>query len=94
MNRLYSDTPPEIEQMQIEIIRRMPSWVKFTIIDDLNETVKAFAISGIKQDHPGATPEQIQRLLAERMLGEELAHKVYGHAGKHLRQAQGDRKTG
>ncbi len=77
---LYSDTHPKAEQMQIEIIRRMPSWKKFAIVDDLNETVRAFAISGIKQSHPNATREQIQRLLAERMLGVELARKVYNHA--------------
>jgi len=80
MTALYSDTHPKVEQMQIEIIRRMPSWKKFAIVDDLNETVKAFAISGIKQDHPDATTEQIQRLPAERMLGSELADKVYSHA--------------
>jgi len=79
MSALYSDTNPKIEQMQIEIIRRMPSWRKFAIVDDLNETVKAFALSGIKRDHPEASEAQIRRLLAERMLGAELADKVYGY---------------
>lgn len=79
MSALYSDTNPKIEQMQIEIIRRMPSWRKFAIVADLNETVKVFALSGIKRDHPEASEAQIRRLLAERMLGAELADKVYGH---------------
>jgi len=76
----FSDTHEKIEQMQIEIIRRMPSWRKFALVDNLNETVKAFAMSGIRQSHPEASAEQVQRLLAERMLGSELAHKVYDHA--------------
>lgn len=76
----YSDTHEKIEQMQIEIIRRMPSWRKFALVDDLNETVKAFAMSGIRQSHPEASADQVQRLLAERMLGSELANKVYSHA--------------
>lgn len=80
MTALYSDTHPEIEQIQIEIIRRMPSWKKFAAVDDLNETVRAFALSGIKQSHPDASEGQIQFLLAERILGSELAHKVYSHA--------------
>lgn len=86
MSVLYSDTHPKIEQMQIELIRRMPPWKKFAIVDDLNETVKTLAISGIKQHHPNATPEQIHRILAELMLGVELAQKVYGeikHSGAH-----------
>lgn len=58
----------------------MPSWKKLAVVDDLNETVKAFAISGLKQRHPDASPAQIRRKLAELILGEELANKVYGHA--------------
>jgi hypothetical protein len=81
MSALYSDTDPKIEQIQIEFIRRMPAWKKFAMVDDLNETVKAFAISGIKQRRPDATPEQVRRLLADLMLGGELARKVYDHAG-------------
>ncbi len=80
MSALSSDTHPKIEQMQIEFIRRMPAWKKFAIIDGLNQTVKTLAVSGIKQRHPSATPEQIQRMLAELMLGVELARKVYDHA--------------
>jgi len=58
----------------------MPPWKKLALVDDLNETVKAFAISGLKQRHPDASSEQIRRMLAELMLGAELADRVYGHA--------------
>ena len=80
MSALYSDTDPKVEQLQIELIRRMPAWRKLELVDDLNETVRVFAISGIKQRHPEATPERIRRMLAELMLGLELASKVYDHA--------------
>lgn len=80
MTALYSDTHPKMEQMQIEIIRRLPLWKKMGIVDGLNETVKTLAISGIKQRHPDASPEQVRRMLAELMLGSELARKVYDRA--------------
>ncbi len=80
MSGLYSDTHPKAEAIQIDIIRRMPSWKKIAMVDDLNETVKAFAVSGIKQRHPDASPAQIRRMLADLMLGSDLADKVYGHA--------------
>jgi hypothetical protein len=80
VSALYSDTDPKIEQMQIELIRRMPPWKKIAIVDGLNETVRNLAITGIKQRHPNATPEQVYRMLAELMLGSELAQEVYGHA--------------
>lgn len=80
MGVLYSDTHPKIERMQIEFIRRMPMWKKLSIVDGLNETVKTLATTGIKQRNPNATPEQVHRMLAELMLGAELARKVYDHA--------------
>jgi hypothetical protein len=80
MSVLSSDTHPKMEALQIEFIRRMPAWKKISVVDGLNETVKTLAASGIKQRHPNATPEQIQRMLAELMLGQELARKVYDHA--------------
>ena len=80
MSILSSDTHPKIERMQIEFIQRMPSWKKFAIVDGLNETVKTLAMSGIKQRNPNATTEQLNRMLAGLILGEELARKVYDHA--------------
>jgi hypothetical protein len=81
MSALHRDTHPKMEALQIQVIRRMPAWKKIAIVNDLNETVKALAVSGIKQRHPSAAPEQIRRMLAGLMLGEELARKVYDHAG-------------
>ncbi len=80
MSALFPDTHPKMEALQIELIRRMPSWKKIAMVDSLNETVKSLALGGIRQRHPEATPEQIRRVLAETMLGAELARKVYDHA--------------
>ncbi len=80
MRTLAADTCPSAEKIQLEIIRRMPPWKKLALVDDLNETVKAFAVSGLKQRYPDASPEQIRRKLANLILGEEVANKVYGDA--------------
>jgi len=69
-----------MEAYQIQLIRRMPAWKKMSVVDDLNATVRTLAISGIVQRHPEATPAQVQRMLAELVLGAELAHKVYDRA--------------
>ena len=81
MSVLSSDTHPKMEQMQIEVIRRMPSWKKIAVMEGLNETVRALAMTGIKQRHPNATPAQVRRMLADLILGAELARKVYGVHG-------------
>jgi|WetSurMetagenome_2_1015567.scaffolds.fasta_scaffold336516_2 hypothetical protein len=80
MSALFPDTDPKMEAIQIEIIRRLPAWKKIAMVDSLNETVKTLAISGLRERHPDATPQQIHRMLAELMLGADLAQKVYGHA--------------
>jgi hypothetical protein len=77
MNLLSADTHPKMEALQIQVIRRMPAWKKISIVNDLNETVKTMAVSGIKQRHPNATPQEVHFMLAEIMLGTELAQKVY-----------------
>ena len=78
MPTLSPDTHPDAERLQLEILRRMPYLKKSAILCALNQTVKSLAIRGIQQRHPEATPEQVQRLFADLVLGEELARKVYG----------------
>ena len=81
MTSLYSDTHPEMEALQIEIIQRMPAWKKIAIVDSLNQTIRTLAVSGIKERHPEATPEQVHRMLVDLILGAELAQEVYDRAG-------------
>jgi hypothetical protein len=75
---LSSDTHPEIERLQIERLRQMPSWRKMELVGDMNETVRTLALAGLRQRHPNDTPEQRRRRLADLMLGPELAARVYG----------------
>lgn len=81
MTLLYPDTPPKVEALQIELIRQMPMWKKMAMVESLNDTVKTLALSEIRRQHPEASPEQIRRLLAEAILGAEMAKRVYGRAG-------------
>ena len=79
MISLYSDTNPKAEQVQIELLRRVPAWRKIQMVSQLNETVRTLALSGLRQRHPNASPELLRRMLAYQVLGEALAEKVYGH---------------
>ena len=75
---LSPDTHPEIERMQIERLRQMPSWRKMELVGDMNETVRTLALAGLRQRHPDDTPAQRRRRLADLMLGPELAARVFG----------------
>jgi hypothetical protein len=78
MTTLSPDTSPEIERIQIERLRRMPTWRKMALVGDMNHAVRTLALAGLRQRHPGDTPARRYRRLADLMLGPELAARVYG----------------
>jgi hypothetical protein len=86
---LSRDTDPRAEAVQIEILRRMPSWRKVQLLDDAIQTGRALALAGLRARHPEATPEEIQRRLMDLLLGEELARRVYGPLEASQGQGQG-----
>lgn len=73
-----NDTAPDVERIQIERLRQMPAWRRLALMAEMGQTVRALALSGLRQRHPDDTPAQRQRRLADLVLGEELAARVYG----------------
>jgi len=78
MVTLSRDTAPDVERMQIEHLRRLPTWRKLALVGEMNRTVQAMALVGLRQRHPDDTQEQRRRRLATLLLGPELADRVYG----------------
>jgi len=78
MTTLSPDTHPEIERLQIERLRQMPSWRNMTLMAEMNQTVRTLALAGLRQRHPDDTPAQRRRRLADLLLGPDLAARVYG----------------
>ena len=78
MGVLSRDTHPEIEQMQLEGLRRMPDWRKMELVGEMWRTVRTLALAGLRARHPHDSPVQIRRRLADLMLGPELAERAYG----------------
>lgn len=76
--REHSDTHAEAERVQIALMRAAPPWRKLALLGQLNATVKALALEGLRRRHPLAPESALRRLLAEQLLGETLAARVYG----------------
>jgi len=47
----------------------MPVWQRLEQVDDLNTLADAFALADLRRKHPGATPTQLEQLLAARRNG-------------------------
>jgi hypothetical protein len=48
MSVLFPDTRPEAEAVLIDLLRNAPSWRKLEMIDQLNQSVKLLAYTGLK----------------------------------------------
>ncbi len=78
MTQIFPDTPPETERVLFAMLREMPPWRKLEMVAELNQMVRDLAILGLRERHPNSTPEEIQRRLADIVLGPELAERAYG----------------
>lgn len=76
---MNADTDSKIEELQFNSLSQMPPWRKIELVGDMNATLLMLAETGLKERHPDATPEQIRRILADKILSKDLALRVYGH---------------
>jgi hypothetical protein len=84
MHSRLSDTHPSMEALQIQLLRQASPARKMEMLAQLNASARALALSGLRSRHPQVGEAELLRRLADLLLGEELARKVYGeieHAG-------------
>jgi hypothetical protein len=82
MSSLYSDTHPKVEALQIELWRQATPTRKMHMLAQLNASVRMLALAGLRSRYPNATETELRRRLADLLLGEELARKVYGEMNR------------
>jgi hypothetical protein len=78
MSTLSPDTHPQMEAMQIELLRSVSPTRKMEMLAQLNQSAHLLAMAGLRSRYPQATETELKRRLAGLLLGEELACKVYG----------------
>jgi hypothetical protein len=78
MSPLYSDTHPKVEALQIELWRQASPTRKMHMLAQLNASARLLALAGLRSRYPNAGEIELRRRLADLLLGEELARKVYG----------------
>jgi hypothetical protein len=78
MSALFPDTHPDAEAVLIRMLREAPPWSKLEMVVLLNESVRLLAQTGLRQRLPEENDDQIRTRLADLLIEEELAVKVYG----------------
>lgn len=79
--KLY-DTHPEAERIVTGILRQTSVPRKLAMMEELNQMGRSLVLSDLRERHPGASDEVLRRLLADRLLGADLAARVYGPLDK------------
>jgi len=75
---MHMDTTPEVEAIQFAFYRSAPTWKKLEIASQLNRMARTLALSGLRERRLDATAQELQRYLADMLLGPELAERAYG----------------
>lgn len=78
MTALYSDTHPKMEALQIKLLRQASPTRKMNMLAQLNASARLLALTGLRSQYPQAGDAELRRRLADLLLGEKLAQKVYG----------------
>lgn len=87
---LSPDTSPEAEAVLLNLLRQAPPWRKLHMVGQLNQTVRTLALSGLRQRHSQAAPQELRRRLADLLLGPDIAARVYGPLPRQERQVISD----
>jgi hypothetical protein len=76
--RAYTDSTPETETFLREQTSRVPAWRKLELTRSLTQGILALSLAGLRRRNAAATEPELRRLLADIILGSDLAMRVYG----------------
>ena len=76
-NPVSLDTSPEMQQRQIDGLRRMSPADKLRLTAQMSMTVRDLALAGVRQRFPAASRREQFLRLAIVVLGDDLARRVY-----------------
>ena len=67
---------PEAEKVLLELIRKAPTWRKVEMLGQLHRVTRDLVISELRSRYPHASSRELQRRLADLMLGPTLAARA------------------
>jgi hypothetical protein len=76
MRTQSEDTSPEMERIQIELIRKASPAKLFGLVRSMSQTMIQASRENIRRLHPDATKEELTLIFVELYYGKELANLV------------------
>jgi hypothetical protein len=82
MRTQSEDTNPEMERVQIELIRKASPAKLFGLVRSMSQSMIQASRENIRQLHPDASKEELTLIFVELYYGKELANLVRAQIGK------------
>lgn len=79
---MLSDTSPETEKVQIELLRQATVAERFAMMESLSAMAVGLSRRAIARAHPELTPEELKLKWVELHYGKELAARVREYVKK------------
>jgi hypothetical protein len=76
MRTQSEDTSPEVERIQIELIRKASPAKIFGLVRSMSQTMIEASLRNIRKLHPGASEEEITLIFVELYYGKKAANLV------------------
>lgn len=76
MRTQSEDTSPEMERVQIELIRKASPAKIFGLVRSMSQTLMQASRENIRKLHPDASKEELTLIFVELYYGEEIANFV------------------
>ena len=76
MRTQSEDTSPEMERVQIELIRKAPISKRFGIMQAWSQFLIEANKQRIRKDHPGISEQEVALIFVARQYGQALADKL------------------
>ena len=78
MKPLSSDTSPDAQRMQFELMRRLSPSQKLALAFELTDTMRNLVLADLRHRFPDANPAEIRRRFIARVLSREDVIRAYG----------------
>jgi hypothetical protein len=78
MKPLSVDTTSEAQQVQFELLRRMPVWKRLALTCELIQATRKLMMADLRRRFPQASEEELQRRLIARLLTRDEVMRAYG----------------
>jgi len=80
-----NDTSPEAAAVQLEVLRKMEPWRRLRLAMSWSTSLRDMIRASLRDENREASEETIDRMLADRWLGPELAADFFDWKSRHGR---------